>query len=130
MDGPSSGLETVDVHHRVQASLVDLVEQLLRQDGDRALAEETITRLVDFTHAHFETEENLMRRYGYPNGAAHSAEHEALMASIRRIQAVHAEGGRGGAERAGELRTWLTDHIRGMDAAFIDWCGTQNVHVG
>jgi len=128
MAGPSSGLETVDVHHRVQASLVDLVEQLLRQGGDRALAEETLARLVDFTHAHFETEENLMRRCGYPEASAHAAEHASLMEAVRQIQAAHAVGG-GGAERAVELRAWLANHVRGADAAFVDWCSAHDVRV-
>jgi hypothetical protein len=29
-----------------------------------------------------------------------------------------------------ELRTCLADHIRGMDAAFLDWCGARDVRVG
>jgi len=121
MAGTTSAFEAVEVHHRVQASLVDLVEELVRKGGDRALAEETITRLVDFTAAHFQTEERLMRQLGYPQAGAHGDEHARLLEVVRAIRAAHASQ-EPGAGRTGELRSWLADHISTMDAAFVEWC--------
>ena len=122
MAGATGGLEAVDVHHRVQASLVDLVEQLLRRGGDRALAEETITRLVDFTAAHFQAEERLMSEYAYPQAEGHGAEHARLLVVLRGIQSAHAAQGAEGPEQATRLRSWLSDHIANMDKTFLEWC--------
>ena len=125
MDDVPGALEAVEVHHRVQGSLIDLLGQLVTGGSERALAEETLTRLVDFTLAHFHTEERLMRQLGYPRAGAHAAEHVRLMSDIRAIQAGHAAGDPGGAERMAELRRWLLEHIQGMDGAFLDWHAAQ-----
>jgi len=124
----SSGQESVEVHHRVQASLVDLLEELLRRGGDRALAEETLTRLVDFTAAHFQTEESLMRQHGFPQAQEHAGEHGRLLAAVRRIRAAHAAGDPRGADLVGELRSWLMDHVHAMDASFLEWLAGREAH--
>jgi len=130
MEDVPGDLEAVEVHHRVQASLVELLEQLLRRGHERALTEETIARLVDFTLAHFKTEERLMKQYAYPDAEAHAAEHVRLMEAVRRIQAAHASGGEGGSEQLAELRPWLLEHIQRTDGPFLTWCTTRGLQGG
>jgi len=122
-----TGIETMDVHHRVQAGLVDLLEQLLVQGGDRVLTEETLTRLADFAEAHFRTEEQLMGQHGYPGRDGHAGAYVGLMESVRAIQRAHAGGAAGGAATAAALRSWLLDHVRTADAAFAEWCRANGV---
>jgi len=127
MSEQPTGTETVDVHHRVQMTLVGLVEQALRRSGDRAVAEEALTRLADFTQAHFQTEEHLMRRHAYPQVEAHAEAHRRLLDEVRVVQRAHAGGAADGADVAGSLRGWLLDHIRGMDRAFGEWCAARGI---
>jgi hemerythrin-like metal-binding protein len=121
-----TGIETVDVHHRVQMSLVGLVEQALHQGGDGAVAGEALGRLADFTQAHFQTEEQVMRRHGYPQVEAHAEAHRRLLEEVRGVQQAHARGAEG-AGAAGSLRRWLLDHVRGMDQAFGEWCTARGI---
>jgi hemerythrin len=122
-----TGIETMDVHHRVQGGLVDLLEQLLARGADRALADETLTRLVDFTQAHFRTEEHLMGKHGYPGRASHAEAHARLSETVLAIQRAHAGGVVRGPETAAALRAWFQDHVQDMDAAFAAWCQANGV---
>ncbi len=122
-----TGIETVDVHHRVQMSLVGLVEQALQRGGDGAVAGEALGRLADFTQAHFQTEEQMMRRHGYPQAEAHAEAHRRLLEEVRVVQRAHARGAEEGAGVAGSLRGWLLDHVRGMDQAFGEWCTARGI---
>lgn len=113
--------QAIEVHRRVRASLLDLLEQWLRQGDERALVEDALTGLLDFTLAHFIAEEEIMRQEGYPEERAHFAEHALLLDTLRRIQATHTAGSSIGPQCAAELRARLADHVQRMDAAFLDW---------
>jgi hemerythrin len=127
MAEPTTGIETIDVHHRAQIGLVDLLEQLLTSGGDRALVEETLARLVDFTQAHFQTEERLMGKHGYPDGEAHARMHGRLLEGARAILRAHASGAASGPQSAADLRGWLLDHVRGADRDFGEWCRERGI---
>jgi hemerythrin-like metal-binding protein len=127
MAEPTTGIETIDVHHRAQIGLVDLLQHLLTTGGDRALVDETLTRLVDFTQAHFQTEEQLMGKHAYPDREAHARAHGRLLEGVQGIVRAHASGGASGPQSAADLRGWLVDHIRGADRDFGAWCRERGI---
>lgn len=124
---PQEGLETgvprVDSDHHLHAEMIAALDRLIRIGDDPALAERTLAQLVDFTRAHFLSEEMLMRLYAYPRLDQHQQQHEGLTARVREIQLALAAGARWRAvEALGELRAALLDHIRDMDQDFARSC--------
>ncbi len=124
--GILTGFDSVDAEHRLQVSLVDALEELVRRGDDPALTARTLAQLADFTDAHFRSEELVMRLYGYPGEAGHRAEHERLTAELAGLRA-----GAGRADETlrlvGRLRGWLLDHIRSMDQEFARWCRREGI---
>jgi hemerythrin-like metal-binding protein len=127
-DGIGTGVGSMDTEHRLQVSLVNALEEVLRQDQDRALADRTLAQLVDFTSVHFHSEELMMRLYAYPQLQVHAAAHAKLMdhaAEIRRRWEAHetAEA----LDVVAELRGWLVNHIRSMDQSFALWLAKNDI---
>ncbi len=122
-EGLETGVRDVDAEHRLHASLIHALELLLGGGDDPALAERTTAQLMDFTSAHFRSEELLMRLYAYPRLEAHEQEHAALTVRVQEISRKIADGAAPQAlEALGALRAALTGHVRAMDQDFARHC--------
>jgi hemerythrin len=123
-----TGVESMDSEHRLQVSLVNALEELVRQDTDGALVAKTLTQLVDFTSVHFLSEELMMRLYAYPQHDAHKAEHGRLTDQVAEIRrAVEAGESKAALATIDGLHKWLTGHIRTMDQGFALWCAKNGI---
>ncbi len=121
-EGISTGVGSMDTEHRLQVSLVNALEEVLRHGQDRAVADRTLAQLVDFTSVHFHSEELMMRLYSYPQLDVHAAAHAKLVEQVRSIQERYeADGPAEALEVIAELRGWLVNHIKSMDQAFALW---------
>src|SRR5689334_9105723 len=49
--------------------------------------ESTLQRLIAYTRQHFESEERLMARVGYPGWKTHKVEHDRLTRQVERFEA-------------------------------------------
>ena len=126
MDGTAAA--HVELHHRVQLGLLKALEVQLDGDLLAPPARETMQRLLDFTRVRFQAEELLMRLHRFPHLAPHAAAHARLLGAA--ISAGYAHGaGEGAAARdaVARLRSWILDHVRGMDAAFEAWCARNAI---
>lgn len=120
-DRMATGVTKIDDQHRY---LVDTLRQANRKllgDHDDVLLAEIARDLLRYAIMHFETEEELMRRYGYeaahPEAArAHIAKHRdfsrrvvAVCDRLRENQPVSHP------EVLKFLNEWLRDHVLGID---------------
>ncbi len=113
--------EAMDHEHHLQIALVtgfvDAVEQR-RPAVARRLAEQ----LVRHSTVHFGSEELLMEASGYPARDAHAAEHGALLARMRELEAAHdGEDGDGALAAALELRAALAAHVDRADRGLAEF---------
>ena len=130
-DGIGTGVKSMDVEHRLQVSLVNAIEELVRQGSDRDLVGRTAAQLAEFTQAHFQSEEMMMRLYAYPGHEAHALEHARLVEQIGGVRHRLASAEPGAPLAAiQELRSWLADHIKSMDQAFALWCARKRIAPG
>jgi hemerythrin len=128
-DHIGTGVGSMDAEHRLQVSLVNAIEELVRTGRDPALVGKTTAQLVDFTNVHFLSEELMMRLYAYPQHDAHKVEHAGLIEQVALIQRQVASGeGAVALETINALHDWLTKHIRSMDQAFALWCAKNHHH--
>lgn len=116
-DAFSVGVPAVDHEHR---ELIDTINQL----NDIAIAGGSAERIIAFLgeiyaqiSAHFALEERVMREAQYDELAAHKAEHEALLDTLRDIM-DSVEDGRDYDEQAlgKKLDEWFSVHFRTQDA--------------
>jgi hemerythrin len=127
-DGMGTGVDSMDAEHRLQVSLVNALEELVRQRVEKPLVATTLERLVDFTNVHFLSEELMMRLYAYPQHDAHKFEHGRLLDQLQEARARLEAGDEAQALAAiAGLRKWLVEHIQSMDQAFAAWCAESGI---
>ena len=113
----------IDAQHKRLFALAGELHTALAQGKGKAVLEQSLARLVDYTKTHFASEEQLMRRYNYPESALHKAQHDQLTAQALDLQKRFREGKTGlTIDLMLFLKNWLEHHIAGSDqkyAAFI-----------
>jgi hemerythrin-like metal-binding protein len=116
-----TGDALVDEQHRnIHAVVADL--EAAGDDVDAIMG--VLERLMAHVDTHFATEEDLMRREGFPGDQAegHIAEHRKLTDGARDIVLGFRSGEiTRGAPIVAFLCEWLTDHVHQKDRVLVDW---------
>jgi hemerythrin len=117
-----TGDAVVDQQHRDVISLINEVEAL--ESDDTATLLGIVERLVSHIDIHFVTEEDLMRRGGYPREAFETHQKEHTMLKARAASAALGFRGSWDTTRGpfvDFLSVWLLDHIENQDRKMIDF---------
>ena len=124
-----TGHIAVDGQHREIFRLVNQFSEAVATRRARALMRPVIDRLVSYVAEHFEEEERLMRRAGFPDRTAHAAAHAAFGAQVQEVARAY---------QAGELvlpitlsqfmLDWLDGHIKVSDQALVEWLDANPGH--
>jgi hemerythrin len=118
----SVSIASIDGQHQ---NLFRLAEELYAAmsagQGKPALAR-ILDRLVQYTTVHFAHEERLMSLHGYPDLAAHTAEHRALTKQVLDFQAKF-EAGHSilTVQVLHFLKDWLQKHIAASDQKYAPY---------
>jgi hemerythrin-like metal-binding protein len=115
-DWLESGDFDLDNDHHLQMRLVGALVDAL-EEGRPWLAHRLAGHLRDSSAVHFELEEQRMRRSGFPERAAHQAEHDGILEEMRDlVERVDDEEDVAGAIAAAmEVRSTLAAHIGSSD---------------
>jgi hemerythrin-like metal-binding protein len=127
-EGIDTGVESMDAEHRLLVSLVNALDELVRQGQEASLVAKTAGQLVSFTNVHFLSEELMMRIYAYPQHDAHKAEHGRLAQQVDEIRRSLETNEKPATLAMIEgLHRWLVDHIKSMDQVFALWCARNGI---
>jgi len=121
-DEYSVQIPSIDAQHRNLFRIGAELNEAMRTGQGKAVLSKTLDRLVQYTVVHFDTEERLMRQHGYPELAAHKAEHDALTTKVKEFQA-ELESGRAliTVQLLQFVRDWLDHHIQGSDQKYAPY---------
>ena len=116
---------------RQHQRLFELLNELYAamQDGHaNEVVGKVLERVVDYTVYHFAFEEKLFAQYGYPEDAAHRAEHAQLTSQAKAL-AERLRHGQGDVPLATLklLYDWLARHILGSDKRYAPFLQKQGV---
>jgi hemerythrin len=110
---------SVDAQHRVLFGLADELYTAMSVGKSQLALSHILNRLVQYTRTHFAHEERLMRLHGYPELAAHKAEHDALTSKVLAFEADFSQGRIAmSVELLQFLKVWLEHHIQGSDQKY------------
>lgn len=104
--------------HRVQLELLRALKEALGRSEERAAASALLAQLLEYSDAHFLSEQLLMRLHAYPAYEHHVQEHERLVDELRSTVAAWEKGA--GEEVGGLLQhveEWLLVHMTTTDTA-------------
>lgn len=115
----SVNIKTIDDQH---LELINILNRLFiavsKREGEKAIAG-ILDALVSYTQTHFTLEERLMRLAKYKDIDAHMEEHRKLLAELDRLcKKFMQEEKPIYFEMLGFLKTWLREHIQGVDTKY------------
>ncbi|MBF0628497.1 MAG: bacteriohemerythrin [Magnetococcales bacterium] len=119
----------MDTHHKRLVEIANAIMEILRHDEDRRSLENAFESLLDYTEYHFQAEESLMERYGYPERQRHQEKHRHL---VKQVLEFHA----GLRERSvlqqvdfhGFFTQWLIRHILNEDRYYSVFLNAKGVY--
>jgi hemerythrin len=113
----SVGLADLKAEHAMQYNLLAEAERLLAAE-ETASAHQVLRQLLQYSEAHFGSEEVLMRLHSYPGYHQHLREHGELISALERLL----EDSTTSASPTPEaIRRWLTTHIHHTDQLFLEF---------
>jgi hemerythrin-like metal-binding protein len=119
----ATGNAVVDGEHRQLIALIDKLELVGNGPDGKGVAG-ALEELTDYVFVHFQMEEKLMRREGYPTDAfeAHIAEHHQLDQATQKLVQEYSDGTLTTVEPIVTfLNEWLRHHIAQVDRAMAEY---------
>lgn len=114
-----TGIDVIDFQHRILLErtndLIDLVNKNEIQDNMFPI----LIFLEDYTHYHFDTEEQFFDSFDYINKEKHLEEHREFIKKIIEFKEQYAKGTvKIDKDLLDYLLNWLISHILGTDMSF------------
>jgi len=126
-DELSVGIECIDDDHKgLFEQYINCQQVSIEDDGD---FDESLEKLSDYTIKHFKREEKLMELSGYPGLANHRQVHRLLLKQFAEKRQHYQKGILSEAALLVFLNSWLVDHIKTMDRAFVPYCDSAEDYI-
>ncbi len=105
------GVKTIDFQHEQLGELLNQLNAAFLA-GSRATERALLGKMVDAVKEHFQTEEEIMERAGYPDFEAHKFAHDFLAAQVVEFQQeFNARRSNLSESMMKYLKDWLRDHM-------------------
>jgi hemerythrin-like metal-binding protein len=116
----SVGIPSIDAQHQNLFAISHELYKAMSAGQGKSVLTRILERLVRYTTMHFAHEERLMRQNAYPNLEKHLEEHAALTKQVLKFQADF-QAGRSAitVQLLNFLNTWLEQHIKNSDKAYV-----------
>ncbi len=116
------GIASIDEQHVRLVEVLNNLHDAMRARQGAAALEAQLEALLRYTIDHFAHEERLFRQHGYPDGPAHTREHEQLRQKVLAFRKqLKANELALPVEVMSFLRDWLSNHILVSDAAYVEF---------
>ena len=114
-----TGIPTIDDQHR---QIVRYINQLVdyRESGERAIVEEVISELIEYTASHFGFEESLMEKADYSYLTPHKRIHRLFEKRVGGYADRFVQGEDVADELIEMLNRWLITHIKSEDKDYSE----------
>ena len=114
-----TGIHVIDEQHkRIVAYINEL--HVASETGNDEKTKEVLEGLLDYTMTHFQFEEELQEKAGYPFLKAHQRVHEIFMRRIADLRARSNQGENILPDLLSMLKVWLVSHIKGDDRDYVE----------
>lgn len=112
-------ISEIDAQHQQLFALAGGLHAAMSEGKGKAVLEQSLAQLVDYTKMHFAAEEKFIGSYAYPKAIEHKAEHDKLTDQVLDLQKRFA---RGEATLSLSLmiflKNWLEHHIAESDQQY------------
>lgn len=114
--------DQIDAEHRYLIDIVNELYEAVAADRGREVIADTLARLADYTIWHFDREEQIMRRVGYPHLAEHVARHGELIDELGKRAWELEVGMADVSQRTLDfLKEWIYAHLKMEDKDLVNY---------
>ncbi len=115
-----TGIGEIDIQHKELVRLANLLHKAMKQQRGVKEAGGILNDLAKYTVFHFGFEEDLFRKYGYPENESHKKIHKDLVGKVKAFQ-TDFENGKATVtmDLMDFLVDWLKSHIMKTDMAYV-----------
>jgi hemerythrin len=117
------GIERIDFEHKIFLDLIKEFEKAILNDEGKVELEDILQELIFYAKFHFRSEENMMKRIGFPTMSAHQEIHYHLIDLLNNKMSALNVGIIQPNEVLTFLLDWFTKHTTLEDtkiAAFVN----------
>lgn len=114
-----TGIFLVDTQHKKLVDAINTLHDSMKDGKGKEVAEKTLNFLVDYTIQHFSSEEDLMKKKGYPDFTSHKITHDKFVAEVKEIKTKYLAGKILPMQVSSILSDWLKNHILGTDKKYV-----------
>lgn len=114
-----SGIPVIDTQHKRLIEFINELHDACQTDNINE-TNHVMEGLLNYTITHFEFEESLQEKAGYPFLKAHRRIHEIFMKKVAEIRSRATQGENVALELLALLNGWLVSHIKGEDRDYIE----------
>lgn len=118
-DDLNTNIAVIDSQHKRIVSYINNLEDVKDKD-DRAVEEQVLNELVDYTLSHFAFEESLMEDAGYGFINGHKRVHQLFVKRVSDFMQRFKLGEDITEELLIVLKAWLINHIKSDDNDYVD----------
>lgn len=126
-DDFSTGVPVIDGQHKLLLSYINKLHRGIMQAEASDLLLEILDALAGYAFTHFNTEEIFFAHSDYPAAKAHIEIHQQFRDKVLLFRESVLEG-KSGVDLAllDFLKTWLVEHIQGMDVSFAPYVAPKH----
>lgn len=124
-----TGFTLIDDQHKTLFYAINALNSAMLVGRGAELLEKTLRILSNYTTIHFETEEEYMLKYDYPNYLEHKEKHKMLRQKVEEFTQQKNQVNRSQLtiELSRFLTNWLIEHIKGDDKKMIDFLSQKRL---
>ena len=127
-DDLSVGVEEFNSHHKRLIEMINKLHDSIVTKTDSSVIEEILSELSNYTMYHFFTEEDAMKKHGYPDFDDHKAIHFNLTdKTLRFMQDLNSGKSGLSEELLAFLKEWLRDHILHIDMNYKSFFNSKGI---
>jgi hemerythrin len=122
-DDSETRKSTMEGEHRVQFGLIRALQDAVAERLDSRTVDTLLRQLIDYSEAHFLSEELLMRLASYDEYEEHAENHRQLIDSLKTVQQQFQSTGRHDLveQVAKSSMAFILRHIQTSDVRFANW---------
>lgn len=128
-DSYSVNITSIDIQHKKLIDMINALHDAMAQGKGRDVMAPMVRDMATYAVTHFANEEKLMQEKGYPDFAAHKAQHDAFKQKVGDFQAKVADNKLGVTlEVMNFLKDWLSNHILSVDKKYAPFLNEKGIH--
>jgi len=118
-DKISVQVKEFDEHHKKLVGYVNEINDAMQNRKGRDAIPPILSKLMNYTKVHFSREEELMRKYSYPEYSEHKNAHDRLIVEVENLKQEYEKGSLAvPIKMMNFLHKWLVEHIQNTDRRY------------